>query len=276
MNYINRLSRCCFCLAFAVAAARAGQISLTNGTETCVVDTCGARVLSYVAGGTEVLWNTDAPPSEELPWQHGGISVAWPWFGRLGKGSADIHGYAWKSQFEIKSQCKDSIVLKLETEGLRLEYSIVLSDGLRLKMRTTCTSAFPQPVGMAFHPYFRVGERDMSIVEGVYDKPVSCTNAVDSGVEFGEIRPRKEYLLHDRARQLAVRIVATGSTGVNLWNPGVEKPCPGLLKGDEWRRFFAIEPYARGVNRFMVLPPGQEHELGMTVSVSGSTCPPKP
>jgi len=108
----------------------------------------------------------------------------------------------------------------------------------------------------------------MAVVEGVHEGPVSCTNAVDGGVRFGGIVPRKEYVLHDRMRRLAVRIVATGSTGVNLWNPGEGKQCPGMIEGDGWRHFFAVEPYAMGVNRFMVLPPGQKHELGMTVSVS--------
>ena len=257
-----------FCVSAMPSAVRAGQIALSNGRETCLVDTCGARVLSYVVGGTEVLWNMDARLSEGAPWRHGGIPITWPWFGRLGNGESDIHGYAWKNHFKVKSQGKDSVVLKLETGGLRLEYSIALSDGLHLTMRTTCTSSFPQPVGMGFHPYFRVGERDRAIVEGMYDEPVSCTNAVDKGVKFGEVRPKKEYLLRDRARHLVVRIAATGSTGVNLWNPGAEKKCPGVIEGDEWRRFVAVEPYAMGVNRFMVLQPGQVHELGMTVSIS--------
>ena len=265
---MQRLLGCCFCLAFALASASAEQVALSNGAETCLVDTCGARVLSYAVGGTEVIWDMDARLSGGTPWRHGGIPIAWPWFGRLGSGEDSIHGYAWKSPFKIKSQSKDSIALELEAEGLRLEYSIELLDGLRLMMRTTCTSAFPQPIGMAFHPYFRVGERDMTVLEGVYDGPVLCTNTVDSGVRFGEVLPRKEYLLHDRARQLSVRITATGSTGVNVGNPGAEKQCPGVIEGDEWRRFVAVEPYALGVNRFMVLRTGQQHELGMTVAVS--------
>ena len=267
MDGVHRLTGCCFCLALALASARAEQVALSNGAETCLVDTCGARVLSYAVGGTEVLWDMDARLSEGTPWRHGGIPLAWPWFGRLGAGDDNIHGYAWKSPFEIKSRSTDSIALELEAEGLRLEYSIALSDGLRLTMRTTCTSAFPQPAGMAFHPYFRVGERDMTVLEGVYDDPVSCTNAVDGGVRFGVVCPRKEYVLHDSARRISVRITATGSTGVNVWNPGAEKQCPGVIEGDEWRRFVAVEPYAMGFNRFMVLQTGQQHELGMKVAV---------
>ena len=65
---------------------------------------------------------------------------------------------------------------------------------------------------------------------------------------------------------MALKIVSEGATGLNLWNPGREKLCPGVIPGDEWRRFIAVEPFAMGVNRFLVLPAGGRHMLKMSLS----------
>ena len=92
------------------------------------------------------------------------------------------------------------------------------------------------------------------------------TNTVDRSVRFGAARPRHECVIHDDARNLALRIVSEGATGLNLWNPGPEKRCPGVIPDDEWRHFVAVEPFAMGLNRFMVLSPGESHVLKMSVS----------
>jgi D-hexose-6-phosphate mutarotase len=62
-------------------------------------------------------------------------------------------------------------------------------------------------------------------------------------------------------------VEAENSTGVNLWNPGAEKNCPGVIPGDAWRRFVAVEPYAMGVNRFFVLKPQEKHVLRMKARI---------
>ena len=249
----------------------AERITLTNGTETCLVDTIGGRVLSYRVGGEELLWQGDLSARASGPWVHGGIPLAWPWFGRLGSGDADIHGYAWKSEFRVVERKACKVVLSLETESASLRYEIELSDGLSLCAETTNKSVFPYPMSVAFHPYFRVGERDRVSIEGVYDIPVPVTNAVDCGVRFDAASPRKTYLMHDAELNRTVCIEAENSTGVNLWNPGAEKNCPGFIPGDEWRHFVAVEPYARGVNRFLVLRPQERHVLRMKVRIVDGT-----
>lgn len=258
-----------FCFAFVLAAARAGQIVLTNGTMTCLIDTLGGRVLSCRVDGKELLWQGGAATRESGPWAHGGISLAWPWFGRIGSGDADIHGYAWKSGFRVVERMADKVVLSLETESASLRYEIALSDGLSLCAETTNKSGFPFPIGVAFHPYFRVGERDRVSAEGIYDVPVLVTNAVDRGVKFGAAVPKKTYRIHDAAFNRTVLVEVENSTGVNLWNPGAEMKCPGFIPGDEWRRFVAVEPYAMGVNRFLVLKPQEKHVLRMKARIVG-------
>jgi len=257
------------CFAFAPAAVRAERIALANGTASCLVDTWGGRVLSCRMNGEEILWQEGPSARENGPWVHGGIPVAWPWFGRLGGGDGDIHGYAWKSEFRVRERTADRVVLSLETESATLRYEIELSDGLSLCAETTNRSGFPYPLSVAFHPYFRVGERDSVSVEGIDEAPVPVTNAVDRGVGFDAAAPRKTYCLHDAALGRTLRIEAENSTGVNLWNPGAEKKCPGFIPGDGWRRFVAVEPYARGVNRFLVLKPHEKHVLRMKVTCAG-------
>ena len=191
--------------------------------------------------------------------------MAWPWFGRIGGGDADIHGYAWKSEFCVVERTAGKVVLSLEAESASLRYEIALLDGLSLCAETTNKSGFPFPLGVAFHPYFRVGERDKVSVEGINDSPVLVTNAIDRGVRFDAAVTQKTYRIHDSALNRTIFVEAENSTGVNLWNPGAEKNCPGLIPGDEWRRFVAVEPYAMGVNRFLVLKPHEKHVMRLKV-----------
>ena len=258
-----------FCCALVLAMVRAEQIALTNGTSTCSIDTLGGRVISCCINGEELLWQGGSTVCANEPWVHGGIPIAWPWFGRIGGGEADIHGYAWKNEFRVMERTASRAVLSFETESASLRYEIELSDGLSLCVETISKSNFPYPMSVAFHPYFRVGERDRVLIEGIEDVPVAVTNAVDRGVGFDAAVPQKTYRIRDAARDRTICIVAENSTGVNLWNPGVEKKCPGIIPGDEWRRFVAIEPYARGFNRFLVLKPQGRHVLRMKVTCTG-------
>jgi len=214
-----------------------------------------------------MLWTPDSDPAGPADWKHGGIPLAWPWFGRLGDGDSHIHGYAWKSDFRVSARTGNSVVMAMETECAALEHEVRLREGaLTLELRTRNKSMFALPLSVAFHPYFRVGERDETTVEGFAAGLVQVTNSVDRGVSFGAPSPRHECVLHDNARHGSLRIISEGATGLNMWNPGPEKLCPGVIPGDEWRRFVAVEPLARGTNRFLVLDPGESHVLRMTLT----------
>ena len=245
----------------------AERVELASGDAKCVVDTQGARIVSYSVGGREQLWMPPDDSDCNPIWRHGGLPLAWPWYGRIGTGDANIHGYAWKHPFAVKARTADSVVLELKTAAATLTYGISLGKELTLRVETANTSAFDFPFAVAFHPYFRVGERDRTVVEGVGATPMAVTNAVDDGANFDAVVPRREYLIRDVARQSTLRIVAEDSTGVNVWNPGWEKDCPGVIPGDAWRRFVAVEPYARGANNFFVLRPGERSVLKMTLEV---------
>lgn len=249
--------------AFAQTTVNASQIALTNGTETCIVDTLGGRVLSYCVEGKELLWRNESPIQVAEEWAHGGIPIAWPWFGRIGAGDAHIHGYAWKREFRVTGRTDSQVVLSLETESLLLKYEIELAHGLSLCVETTSKSDFPYPMSVAFHPYFLVGERDRVSVEGIDAVAVSITNAVDRSVKFEGAAPYRIYRIYDAVFERTICIEAQNSTGVNLWNPGSEMNCPGAIPRDAWRRFVSIEPFAAGINRLLVLEPHGKHVLRM-------------
>ena len=246
-------------------ALRAERIELAEGDSTCVVDTFGARVVSCKAHGQELLWTPETGVVRDPVWSHGGIPVVWPWFGRLGEGVKDIHGYAWKNEFAVRARSKSSLTLALETESASLEVEIRLGAELALSLRTTNRSRFPAPFAFGFHPYFRVGERDRTVVEGVKDEPMRITGAIDGATAYDAPESRREYRIRDEALGRTIRIAAENLTAVNVWNPDVLE-CPGVIPSDAWRHFVAVEPIARGFNRFLVLGPGQTHVLRMSVA----------
>ena len=248
-------------------AASAERIVLTHGASECVVDTQGARICSCALDGEEVLWTSPEKQDPNALWIHGGMPLAWPWYGRIGTGDAHIHGYAWRRPFAVRSRRADELVLTLETATAHLAYTVKLGRALSLELRTENRSPDDLPLGMAFHPYFRVGERDRTVVEGLKAEPVPCTSAVDEGVKFKAAVARHECFVRDAVLKRSLRIVSENATGLNLWNPGAEKDCPGTIPGDEWRRFVAVEPFAQGPNKFLALKPGESHVLKMSVSV---------
>lgn len=244
---------------------RAERIELLHDDARCVIETQGARVVSYSVAGQELLWMPKDGLDDDSDWRHGGIPIAWPWFGRIGKGDENIHGYAWKKRFSVKSRSDSAVTLELKTGYADLEYTIRLGAALELGLKTLNRSDCDFPMGIAFHPYFRVGERDQTMVEGVDSVAISVTNAVDRGQKFEGTELRKEYRIVDLSLGRTIRIVAENSTGVNVWNPGAEKECPGIIPDDEWRRFVAVEPFSMGVNRFHALKPRECRVLKMSV-----------
>ena len=111
-------------IALVVLAVEAERIELKTDCASCVVETRGARIMSFrPAGGEEVVWQNDPVQTDEPKWAHGGIPVCWPWFGVNGK--VDIHGTAWREEFKVVSRRETKkraeLVLSIDGERARLE-----------------------------------------------------------------------------------------------------------------------------------------------------------
>lgn len=280
----------------AQSAAFAATVDLNTDSASCRVDLDGARVLSFRVAGAEVLWNADPPQTFAADWAHGGIPVCWPRFGVDAEGK--IHGVAWRRPFAVLRRAAEpsraELVLGLSEGQARLEYSIVLTDALTLEMTTINAGTNDFQCSYGFHPYLRVAERDGVAVEGVdalaFEDDPSRVNP-ERGVWHGTLRvnssidrifrlpsagSRGVFTLGDRVGGCIVSVSCVGANHLNVWNPGAEKNCPGVVPGDEWRRFVCVEPiFAGGAGGDpLPIPPGKRSSLKMTIRASkcGGEC----
>ncbi len=261
----------------AATATFAERIELKTDYATCVVETRGARIMSFKpAGGEEVIWNAEPEQVEAEKWAHGGIPACWPWFGVNGK--VDIHGTAWREEFKVISKVETGgrakLVLALDGPAARLEYTVDLYDALKLEMKTVNTSKEPFKFSAAFHPYFRVGDVTKCSVGGVnaefkesaFTKPISLVEPIDD-VFPADKSSCSVYRLADPVLDRTIYIFAENSTRVNVWNPGAPKDTPGFIPGESWRNFACVEPVLGSVAEPVTLKPGDYISLMMGVEV---------
>lgn len=260
-----------------VSAVFAERIELKTAYASCIVETKGARIMSFKpAGGEEVIWNADPEQVTAEKWAHGGVPVCWPWFGVNGK--VDIHGTAWREEFTVVSRTQTNrraeLVLALDGGKARLEYTVSLGDALKLEMKTVNTSREPFGFTAAFHPYFRVGDVTRCSVGGV--NPVFAAGAFTKQVPLADpiddVFPAPPgscgvYRLADPVLDRTLYIFAENSTRVNIWNPGAPKDTPGYIPGDSWRNFACVEPVLGSRSAPVTLAPGDFITLMMGVEV---------
>ena len=180
---MRKIERCSALLAAAMAAAvnaaEPETVKLETAQASAEVSLHGGRVMSFRIKGDEVLWRPRAWRLDGEKWAHGGIPICWPWFGKSGPEHEVMHGFARTKLFAVrekklgKERCELVLGLSSSDETKKrwpydfdLEYRIVLTDRLRLELKTTNTGAQPFALTAGFHPYFAIGERDRTAVTG--------------------------------------------------------------------------------------------------------------
>ena len=251
------------------------------------MDLDGARILSFRSHGDETLWNDTHAQTNAVDWAHGGIPLCWPRFGVDESGA--IHGVAWRRTFAVcgisEGRSRSELALALAHGGALLEYTIVLTDSLSLEIATTNTGTNELACSYGFHPYLLVAERARTSVQGVdgmhfEDDPSRLRP--ERGVWRGMLRleesidrifalpasRRGSFALEDPILGRRVVVECDGASHLNVWNPGPEKLCPGVVPGDEWRRFVCIEPiFVGGADgRPVPIPPGGRRSLKMSIA----------
>ena len=278
---------CLLAALFLRLAAAAETLDLNTDAANCRVDLDGARITSLRIGGAEMLWNDNPPQKGAVDWAHGGMPLCWPRFGVDNVGR--IHGDAWRRRFAIRRYASGSsrteLVLELSAGQAGLEYSIVLTDRLTLEMTTTNAGTNDFLCSYGLHPYLLVAERDSATVEGldslsfeddpsrrdpkrgVWRGPFDIMASVDRIFSLQKAGRPACFTLVDRIGGRRVAVTCDGASHLNVWNPGVEKNCPGVVPGDEWRRFVCVEPIMAGGadGRPLPIPPGETRSLRLTV-----------
>ena len=269
-------------------ASFAQAIELVAGGSSCIVDLDGARIVSFRHSGREVLWNADPPQKYTVDWAHGGLPVCWPRFGVDASGA--IHGVAWRRTFKLlgRHDGKDRSEARLGlSEGdAKLELVVAISDVLSLEMATDNMGTNAVLCSFGFHPYFRVADYSKVRVDGldglrfeddpsrprpergIWNGPVRIEDSIDRIFRIPDVK-RAAFTLCDVAGGRRVIVESEGASHLNVWNPGAEKNCPGVVPGDEWRRFVCVEPIfmAATDGSPVLIPSGGRRALKMVVRV---------
>lgn len=261
------VSASCSSRAACPQDCRAGTVSISNAVSSVVIETLGARIVSWKRHGREMLW---MPKSDAVKsWRHGGVPLCWPRHGRKASlPGAPIHGIAWNTPFKILSRqlgdSVSSIELGCAYGNLALSYRIVLDDCLRFEMRTENKGSEPVKVVSALHPYFMVGDiSKISVGEiafsGLFDKGFSCS-------------PGDEYLIDDRSSGRRIAVRADEARRFVVWNPwkkleSGEDPIVPSLDAGEFRNFVCVEPVSDSWDGAKPVPAGETHIFRATFRV---------
>ncbi len=164
-------------------------VTLRSRAGVVEVSKVGAKILSWKpAGGEEVFFCPANMKMQGEEWLHGGMPICWPWFSGNHPAGLPNHGFARFSSFTVKEEsCKDGVAkavftLKSSDETKRywpydfeLEYEVVLSDKLSVRLTTRNTGATPFAVTQGLHPYFRLRDRAKAVVRGADGAPYCST-----------------------------------------------------------------------------------------------------
>ena len=288
------------CAVSTVSAETPSIVSLETERSSAVVSLHGGRVMSFKTGGEELLWSPKSWNHNGDRWCHGGSPLCWPWFGRSGPTPAVAHGFAWRSRFEVRSRKssagRSELVLGLKpTDATRkewpyefdLEYTVVLTGKLSLRLRTKNSGKVPFALTAGFHPYFFIGDRDRTTVTGtddmsycdartgkdldsVWNGDLKLLDAFDH--VFAEPRSSALHKIVDPLLDRCVSVASTGAKRLVVWNPGTEdasdNPGPGDLATGDWRHFVCVEPAILWRDAAVDVQPGAVHELTAEISLA--------
>ena len=275
-------------------------VTLATDFATAKVALDGARVMSYVAGGREVLWVPKFPGVPGKGWSHGGIPVCWPHFGGKPSATCPMHGFARDFRFKVidssSSAACSRVLLQLESNeetrriwphDFALQVEVTLTDSLHLRLRTANLGKDEFTFTGGFHPYFRIGGAAQARVTGV-DGLQFCDSRVTTefgGPWTGDLRlsDSHDHVFIEKTTTAARTIVdpvsgrtidwsSSGVPRLVLWNPGPEDctgedPAPGGLATGDWRHIVCVEPALIWKDAAVTLPPGGRHEIAFEISV---------
>lgn len=260
----------------------------------------GAQVLSYRRyGEPPLIWLSDQARYLRGQGVRGGVPVCWPWFGDLQRnppevqamvaGEAPFHGLARSLDWRLQSVVEqvDQVILSFVLElpdGLPgwphaacLRLDIALGERLQLQLTTRNTGAAPLAISQALHSYFAVSDIRRVRLAGLAGcRYIETLDSWSSRRQAAEVQFAGEtdriYLdvpdrleLDDAGWQRRLILETVGTRSAIVWNPWIDKSTRlTQFAADAWQGMLCIET-ANVLDDYVVLPPGGEHVLGLSV-----------
>jgi glucose-6-phosphate 1-epimerase len=255
----------------------------------------GGQVTSWVpAGQADVLFVSAASRWEAGRPIRGGIPVCFPWFGnRADDASAPAHGFVRSTVWSLESidRTTSGIAVTVATSSndetrarwpfdFRLTLRATFGAALHVDLTTVNTGGAPVTIEEALHTYYAVGD-----LTGLRITGLDGTRYLDKVEHFRERRQVGDITIAAETDRVfldttaAVAILDPGlgrritidkrsSRATVVWNPWIDKArAMADLRDDDWTRMVCVET-CNVQPAGIVVPPGQQHTMGMTVSVS--------
>jgi len=255
----------------------------------------GGHVTSWIpAGVSEVLFCSPHSLWQDGRAIRGGVPICFPWFGnKADDPAAPAHGFVRTKAWELESIARagNDVVVSMVTSDsadtqkwwphqFRLTARATFGTQLKLKLTVTNTGATPFTFEEALHAYFRVGDAQTAVVQGLdgtdyFDK----TDHRARKTQHGELRfaaetdsvfldTQQPVELIDASLSRRIALQKENSLTTVVWNPWAEKARSLSDLGDaQWKNFICVETSNVG-NYAVPLAPGHEHPMAVTVKVA--------
>ncbi len=252
----------------------------------------GGHVTSWIPSGAgEVLYCSPHSLWKDGKAIRGGVPICFPWFGdKADNSAAPAHGFVRTKAWELESIAAEdeNVSVSMFTASgddtrtwwpydFRLVHRATFGTQLKLELVVSNTGATPFVIEEALHAYFRVGDVETAVVNGLdatgfidktdqhkrknHNGPLRFSGETDSVF----LNTRHPIDLTDTAQQRRVALTKQNSLTTVVWNPWAEKSRGMSDLGDgEWRKFVCIE--TSNVADYAVhLAPGQRHVMSVVM-----------
>jgi glucose-6-phosphate 1-epimerase len=273
------------------------KVAVSTSTATGDLYLHGGQVTSWTpAGQRDVLFVSSASRWEPGRAIRGGIPVCFPWFGnKAGDPKAPAHGFVRSKAWTLEAidLTDTGVVVTVATESddhtktqWPFDFTLLLratfGASLHLELVMANTSMAPLTFEEALHTYYAIGdattvrvagldgahyldkvdggrerlqEKDITIAAEIDRVYVDTTSAID---------------IDDPTLGRRIRVDKADSRSTIVWNPWIEKArAMADLHDDDWTRLVCVET-ANVQPQAVVLGPGEQHAMSLTVSVSAT------
>lgn len=278
---------------------------IRRGEDELLITEQGAQILSYRQGdAAPIIWLSEEATFQQGQSVRGGVPVCWPWFGDLARNpqavqasynselAAPFHGLVRTLPWILREQHSEGDAAILEfhcpqalgelpgwPHSVELTLQVRLAADLQLTLSSRNNGNEDVSISQALHTYFAVSDIHQVRVEGLAGCPyIDTLQSWEEHRQEGDLCFSSEtdriyqklptvLTLVDPGWNRRIQLTTRGSASAVLWNPWIDKA--KRLSGfadDAWQRMACIET-ANVLDDVVVLRPGQQHTLGVSITV---------